>query len=471
MADERSTEERFATPAGGASSRAVAEAAAALKTPAIQQAVRAFSGGGSAPDAAPAPEPASDRESEKLEDDTRQDDPTGGTSPSPAPAGDDDAEPEFTDDYDEEEHTDVPAEDETPASDRSKDATVAPATPKADDDVEKVWGQYKTEEERKKALAHNKRYAVTTAEENKRLKAELETLKTGKPKEDAPSPAAAADPAPASAPNKEDVAKAIYQSNPQVKASVDRLGALREAATERHKEITTLKAQIVTDEKEITKLAYRLEFLESDAKADPENYELQQRIAAVRNDLRELKGDANLRRTEQHRLEIELSRWQDEYQNGSRSFSELVEAEVRRTTGEAKARERHNEEANEAEQEWNAALEDVFADKALGIPVELREKLNERLLEKADAYFARGGKPFQMRQWVRSEAEKIAREEYAVVKDKAALTYAERKTADATPRAPQGKAAVAPEPRRERQSHRQADRDALANLNRSMRAR
>lgn len=425
---------------GTASHAADAEAKAAVRTPEFRQAAAQAHG-------TVAEEPARERE-EEVEHPA---DPDEGPSPSTAPTGDDGDEPEVEDDYEEEDHA-VTSEEE-PEADRPKTTDVQPAADPAADDIEKTWAQYKTEAERKKALAENKKYGIEQADRAKALQAELDALKSGKATEAAPAPKALP-PAGARA-----TLERLYNANPQVRQAVDTLGQHRERLVARTTDLKALTDQISTGEAAIVKLQHLIDYLTEEAKADPENYELTRKIDAFSRERDRIETTLNRDQARQTRMELEKDRWLGEYNEGVRNINEYATREQGRASEEAKADASFKADTDRAATEWDKAHASVMDE--LKIPAGLRDKIGYRLLEAANSFYRiNPGTQIDIRAWMLDRAKKINDDEYKIVRDEATRGYVRAKTRDAASPAPKGPAAAAPLRQKDRLSSRDADRQA-----------
>jgi hypothetical protein len=439
---------------GSASHAADQAARAAVKTPEFRAAAAAAHGEGAAPEPTGAPDP----EPEEVETETPTGTPDEGPSPSPEPSGDDDDET-VEDDYDEEDHA-VDVEDE-PEADRPKTTDVpAVAAPKGDDDVEKTWAQYKTEDERKKALAANKKYGIEQANRAKALQAEVDALKAGTAA--APAPKADEPPTdPAEGPRK--TLERLYHQDPKVKAAVDSLGTERKRITARIDELTSLSKKIADGEGAIKKLDARIEYLQEEAKADPENFELTSKIDKFTRERDRLDTALNRDQATSNRMEIEKDRWLGNYQTNLDRIDAFAEREHRRSSEEARSRETLQADTAKAADDWTQAQASVLEE--LKVPESRRKTMGQRILREAAMYFhANPDSRVNPREWILSQA-KIIESEYSEIRSEATRSYTEQKKRDAAAPAPRGQAAVAKaKPAGARFSAKDADRQAASQM-------
>lgn len=155
-------------------------------------------------------------------------------------------------------------------------------------DPEKTLAKYATPEEKDKALVESQRTILERSEENKRLKAEIESLK-GKPKADEPEPE---EPAVEVEPYDKFLARMngakpeeLDEDERPVAQSISALKAERAALTKAQKEVLDLQAQEQTIEGEASKLKLILEAQEADLAKDPDDFNLQRRIEENRTKL------------------------------------------------------------------------------------------------------------------------------------------------------------------------------------------
>lgn len=459
MAEDVGNGSKFDAPKpGSASAAAHATATAAVKAPEFQVAAAAAHG-------QPAGVPAEPDEPEI--DETHPADPEG-TSPSSAPSDDDD-EPELSDDYDPEEQA-LPGEEDEAGEDRTKatDAPKADAAPTGTDDVERTWEQYKTDDERKKALAANKKYGIEQAANAKRLQAELDAYKAGKTTEAVPAPVA--DPVPTDpAEGERKVLAHLFETDPKVNAEVTRLGGLRTKLLTRITDIDTLRKETDAHDATLNELRFRLKFLQEGAKEDPDNFELSQKVGRAENEITRLETVINSKETKLARLEIEKDRWEDDFVRGRNTIEDRVKGEVSRSTEEARSVATLKVKSEAAVSEWETSFPVVMDElkineKELGKEraEKLREKINNRLLRTAKEIFADNpdARITDVRAWMKHEAAEIV-SEYDLVRDANQRAYVAAKKADAAAPAPRGaKAVAAPAPKEERLSAREADRKA-----------
>src|SRR6476620_4173656 len=342
---------------GSASAAADAAAARAVRQPGFASGataeVRAVMRGEAVPaspeEDAPAEEP--------IETDTDPtDDREEGPSPDETtPKGDEVDEPEVGEDYDEEDYV------EEVADDRPEEVKAGEAETDGTDDAEKTWNQYKTEDERKKALLHNKRYGTEMAAKAKKLEDEIAALKAGKPAAEA-APAPTTEKAPEVSPEeaRRQLAARLYKENPNVKAHIDKLAKLRETFLAKGEESKKLKAEREAVETTIQRRSIVLETYSEDLKNDPDNYELQQKISRIEKEIEKLEREQTIKLVAGERLEREFLAGQESYSRGSTELSEFLSSQESAVIEQAKARERYDSEVNATGEEWSKSFPEVM---------------------------------------------------------------------------------------------------------------
>jgi hypothetical protein len=376
-----------------------------------------------------------------------------GPSPASEPTTGDDVDEPVSDDYDEEDVAEHPEESE-PESPKTTDVPPAEV-----DDATKTWNQYKTDADRKKALAETKRYAAEQARLRKEAETRLAALEKKAP-EAVPAPVPVVD-------QKEALAattKALYETNPAFKTEADRLGQYRNVIVSRIEEIKTLNTETTANEAKLQRLQYRLEDLQADAKADPENFELLKKVDKTENEILRTENIINRDRSKLNRFESEKDRWLLDYRQSVDRLDQFVVQQGQRTAEEAQASARIQQGTAESEKEWTTTAPAVFDEFKVGKDPKQRATLNSRLLERAAAFFfANPGGNLgngDIRAWMRAQVKQIVEGEYGPVRETAARAYVQAKKADATVPAPRGeKAVAAPEPGK-RFSSKDADRQA-----------
>lgn len=450
---------------GSASAAASAATAAAVRSPEFARAATQFMQDPAAPASAP-DEPAETP-------DSTPDDRDEGPSPSPdEPEGDQqEAEEDVQDDYDEEDHA-VEAEDEP--SDRPK--TTPDETPdQPADDIEKTWAQYRTEDDRKRALHENKRYGIENAEKAKALEAENAELRA---RVAAPAPDTKPEPTKDEDTIVAETIKNLYDTDKTFRGQVDSLEPVRLKIADNTKVYNETRTAIAQDEQQAQRLKYRLEDLQADLKADPDNMDLERKIERTEREIVKLETSVDSRSAKVTRIEIETGHLQDRYNAAVLRFHEIGRSHVARGREEAKAQAGHEERVQKAHTEWTATFPAVLAEVKLTLPTEkaaadkLRQRLNHRLLERADSFLGSGGRITDLKTWMTHEVNLI-QQEYSLVQGQGARQYIEQKRRDATPTGPKGKAAVAAAPSQttSRLSSREADRQAAQSLRQSVRSR
>jgi hypothetical protein len=431
---------------GPRSSAAHAEAAAALRSQDLQAGFKAetaiLAAGG---------EPESDDPEPEVE--TPMVEREAGPTPPPTPEGEDEPANE---DYDEEELAEIP-EAERPEVTETEPAKETKPAGEDPDRIEKTWEQYKTDDERKKALAESKRYAIAQAEENKRLKAELEASR--KPKEDAPAPKA---PEPPVEPKVrfETAVHELHAKDEAFRAEFVKLKETRDSITARTNEIAALGTETATREKDLERERYHLDFLQANLKADPDNFETQKRVEETERKIVRLETSINSDKAKQIRMQLELERWQHDYQTRGKALTDYTAEYVRRSDAEAQANAQRGQQQEAAEKEWTETLPKVLDELKIDADPEVRDDIAERLLLKAQLYFDRGGAPIKdLAAWMRQNVETVAKV-HTKVRENATRRNVELLKKDATINGPKGRDAVVTPPRKERLSSREADRVA-----------
>lgn len=399
------------------------------------------------------------------------DDRDGGTSPTPAtPKGDDDAVPAEGDDYDEEDHVAEPE----PEADRPEDAHVDAAAPNAatPKDPDAVWNQYKDDEERKKAFAENKRYAIEQAEEAKRLKAENEALKAGKPAE-VQTPEEPAQPAVEDTPEtRKAIATRLYAERPEVKQIVDNLGSIRNIIATKSEALDKLESARDAAVKTQTELTHEVRVLESRFKKAPENFELETDLENAKARLREVGNEINAHKLEIRVLDAEIGDAERDYNAGADRVIGHVTGEIKRSTEEAKAAVSYKDEHDKNVKAWTeqfpAAMDAFGVDKD---DKELRNSIERRLLSELSFVIQADpqGRWPDLAPWLKSKYGEIQKEQ-KVLGDRAVKGYLATKKKDAASPAPSGTDAVAPVKKRDRYDSKQAHRDAEERMKQAFRA-
>lgn len=419
----------------------------------------------------PVPGPEGDAATEEPVETDVDADPTDereeGPSPDePTPTGDDAEDPEVDDDYDEEDHV------EEVTDDRPEEVKVGEAEADGTADADKTWNQYKTEDERKKALLHNKRYGTEMAAKNRQLEAELASLKTGKPAaEPAPAPTTETTPPVDPKEARKKLAAKHYEENPNVKAHIHKLAKLRETTLAKDEEHKKLKTEREAIEATLQRKGVILDNYKDDLKADPDNYdELQQKISRIENEIEKHERDVTRKMLAGDRAERELNAIQAEYSAGSTELTDFLTSQERAISEKAKKDERDAIEAKAVEADWTKSFPDVMAE--LKVDSSQHKGIEEQLYESMDSLLNRVDKVPNLRAWM-VEATKRILTRYDSAAEAKVKSYVNLKKKDANQPAPRGDAAVARSDKKNgaRYDSRQANKDALASLTRRPSAR
>lgn len=440
---------------GSASAQAHAEAAAASRAPGgAGEALRKMAGGGDEPAPAAPAAPAAD-----PEDEPAPAAPGEGTSPEPAtpadPAAPKDDDEDISDDYDEEEVAEPGAPEDEPSP--------QPATAATDPD--KTWGQYKTEDERKKALHENKAYGIKMAAKAKQLEEENALLKAGKPTEAAPAPKDPAAPPPQPE-TVETVLRRLMETDPNVASAVQTLQTQREAIVGRTQQLGELKKSVTETEARGERAAHVLEYLEERLKAEPDNFELVEIIKAKKSEINALETSVNSQTIKMHRLEDEVMRDQSRYREGLANVREHATTAASASEAKAKADETFKQNYEKANKEWDAALPKVFEKFKIANP-KIQKRINTMLLRAAAV---ESDDIDNIEGWMLQQGSEI-HEVLEEARADAIKGYKGAKNTDAHQPAPDGNAAVATPERRVPRSSREADRIAAKQLKESLGAR
>lgn len=429
---------------GSASAAAVQEAAAGLQTPEFQKAVKDFAGvGGETP--APKPAPAAPAA-----------EPPAGTSPAPAAAAP--AETETT------------TEDPPPQDDYDEEAAAEHPPADGDDwteDERKAWQQYPSERERAKALAEHQ-------EKLRATQAELDALKAGKaptePGQEPPAPAAKpAPPAEITGEVIETTIRKLAAERPDVQQAVQTLGSQREALTAKGEQLETIKAAITEHETTIGKLRTVIEFLEDQAKEDPEDTFTRDKLQAKKQELLQRETRLNSEQIKLYRLDAEVGTLQTTYEKQLDALRDLGVREASRASEEHKESERIQRQKDAYKTEWSTAF-GTFIKQHPEIPQSLHAYVERVLLNEAYAEHD-GETPYST--WIESQAGMVA-EMLAAHRAEVLKGYTEEKKADVETLqpAPRGAAAVAHKPKdRPPMNSREADQQAARALKEALRSR
>lgn len=201
--------------------------------------------------------------------------------------------PAAGDDYDEEDHMDElpparaaapPTPPSTPAPETKVEGTAPPSPEPEAWDEDKVRAQYKTDEDRVKALAENKTHISKLTAELKALKSQPPPPATEPaPPEAEPEPAAPPEPEPIQIRN---AVLEIAREDPQVGRALNVLQGLRTSVIEDDKAIVAFNQQITDANFKVTRLSYTLATLEERRKAAPEDVVIQDLIRDTRDEIR-----------------------------------------------------------------------------------------------------------------------------------------------------------------------------------------
>lgn len=418
----------------------------------VRDFVRETGAGGGGGEDEPSPAPSD------PVDDTPDDDPGDGPSPEPTPPADpaktpdkDDDDEDLDDDYDEEDVAQpAPAEDGTP-----------PPAPAATDS-DKTWSQYKTEEERKKALHENKAYGIRMANEAKTLREENERLKAGT------SPGAGAAPKdPAASPPQPDtvetVLRRLVETDPQVASAVNALQTQRESIAGHAQQIEKLRETVSATEDRQGRAQHVLEYLEERLKTEPDNFELQEVIKAKRIEITSLETSANSGHIKLARLENDLGKDQDRYRQGLAHVREFAVTNARASEDKAKEDAVFKANYDKANKEWDAAIPKVYEKFKITNP-KIQKRINVMLLKAAAV---ESDDIDNIEGWMLKQGAEI-HEVLEEARADAIKGYRTSKNRDAHQPAPEGAAAVATQEPRVARNSREADRIAGKRLKESL---
>lgn len=416
---------------GSESSKAVADAAASLKSPEFQKvavaAVEELEGGSSAPTDDGGEEPP------------RTDDAPG--------AGE---EPEAGDDYDEEDFVEKPEGDEPPAAGA---VTAAPH--------KQTWDAFKTDEERAKAL-HETRTKLAE------LQAAAKDKDAGRDK-----PAAEAEPD--EFPDLETAIQRLQVDDPRFKGAVEKLSESKDALDSLA--LTYHKLNDALNDKEKGPIAFLaeekivLKRLEARFAGQPDNFDLKEQID-------EAKAKIQVLNTEVVSAKLDVQEAKEVYFNAEaqhngklRQAQQYALGVVERSKANKQATVKQTEDYNRTTTEWKGILPKVFA----------KFKVSEKQQAKVDKILllaaAAGGDtvPYEtagtLESWMMAAAEDLLPDVLAADKAQVLKEYRDDKKADASQPAPRGADAVADARPTGRLSSEQASREAGSKLKRLLSAR
>jgi hypothetical protein len=396
--------------AGSASAAVLAEAAATLKSPEVQQAVKDFAGGGGGEAPAPAPAPAPEPEPAPAAGTPPAPAPETTTTPAPAPAAGD---PPVEDDYDEETYV-------TPAA---PDPAAKPA------DGEPTMAQLQ--------------------EQLRAAQAELERLKTppaATPAAADPGKTPAPAPAPAPVPPSEitgqvveETIRRLAKERPEIQAAVRNLGTQRETITTKTEELQTLRSAIDKGEAEIDSLQKVIAFLEEELKADPDDVTTGAKLTSKQNALLQAETRINSSHIKLQRLEGELGRLEGSYGAALDQLRDRGFQEATRAHQDHQASTEFNTQKEQQKKAWEQAF-GTYIQKHPEIPESLRNDVEVLLLTDYDGQS-------DWATWIEHQSPYVdgflSRHRDAVIK---AHTDTRRDVIAAHEPGPKGPAAVAPTP-------------------------
>ena len=245
-------------------------------------------------------------------------------------------------------------------------------------DVERTWNKYKSEDERKQALAESQRTLIERNAEAKRLREENELLRAGKTKDPEPPPTndkptdppKTDEPADAAVAPRfdewmENLSKATDPNAlpPEERALVSRLSTLRSEK----KELADLEGQHKTGaEKEaeleggIRKLKDVIAEYEADLKEDSEDEGLRQRLRTRREQLAERENDLIRHRSTQDRLQTSIVRKERAFNDKVLAFEE----EAGSLHADISDRARGKQRAKGLNDTWTKGVTDVLTARA-----------------------------------------------------------------------------------------------------------
>lgn len=230
-------------------------------------------------------------------------------------------------------------------------------------DPQKTLEKYKTPEEKEKALVESQRTLLERGEENKRLKAELEALKSGKTSPD-PKPEA---PAAAELGYDEWLVR-LHAGKPEeltpqevrVQQEIASLGEEKKGLKAIETRAIEIQTKASETEAAMARLQTIIEAQEADLKAEPDDYALEKRIEANRAKLEKAGQDLL-------RLELNYVKESNRYRDAATAFNGRIlevdkkaqglHSHIRRTKEEAVTQAETSKALNS---EWETGLKKLF---------------------------------------------------------------------------------------------------------------
>ncbi len=281
-------------------------------------------------------------------------------------------------------------------------------------DPQKTLSKYATPEERDKALVESQRTILARAEENKKLKAELEALRGGKP-----TPEAKQEPEPILDEGQEYRAwlQKVHGAKPeelsveekQVRDAIAVLDAENKSLAEKKTKVAEFRTKESTLEGSLAKLMLVIESQVEDLKSDPEDFALKVRLEANQKKAEALDREYLRARLETERAERLIDAEEKAFNNRVVAVDDFAKAQLtgkRRAKQETAIQEVETRKLNES---WQAASRRLFDEdlKKDNLTEGDKEYVLLKLAQKLNTYVDSVGVPKDFYAWQRGQTDVI----------------------------------------------------------------